>query len=62
MRYNAEVSGAERSERILKETSTVKVTGDDPSLRWGAYWLHPDGWYRLYPFVDQTPNAGVTGA
>ncbi len=18
-------------------------------LRSGAYWLHPDGWYRLYP-------------
>lgn len=17
--------------------------------RWGAYWLHPDGWFRLYP-------------
>lgn len=19
-----------------------------PPHRWGAYWLHPDGWYRLY--------------
>ncbi|MFA5265068.1 MAG: hypothetical protein WC378_14685 [Opitutaceae bacterium] len=17
--------------------------------RWGTYWLHPDGWYRLFP-------------
>jgi hypothetical protein len=26
----------------------MNATKDKPA-RWGAYWLHPDGWYRLFP-------------
>ena len=29
----------------------------NPPKRHGAYWLHPDGWYRLFP-----PNANVQGS
>ena len=31
------------------------IDTEDLPLKWGAYWLHPDGWYRLFP-----PNAEVS--
>ena len=32
-----------------KETPIGVIDPEDLPLKWGEYWLHPDGWYRLFP-------------
>ena len=36
-----------------KETPIGVIDPEDLPLKWGEYWLHPDGWYRLFPPNDQ---------
>ena len=31
------------------EDSACYRCRENPPARHGAYWLHPDGWYRLFP-------------
>ena len=33
-----------------------------PPDRWGPYWLHPDGFYRLFPPNDKTKAPQCSGA
>jgi len=31
----------------------------EPPKQWGAYWLHPDGWYRLFPPAETNNDAAL---
>ena len=46
--WNEERNDATGSAAPFPEVWRLPQDGDWPE-RWGSYWLHPDGWYRLVP-------------